>query len=197
MRGASAMPFYEILLLAIGLAMDCFTVSLCAGMVVRPLRLREAVRIPTFFGGFQALMPVLGWLAGLSLRDYISAYDHWVAFGLLAIVGGKMIVESIKNGRTCSLDVDPSRLPVLLTLAVATSIDALAVGLSFSLLHVSIVAPVLVIGLVSMVLSGGGLFLGRRFGDLLGGRVQIVGGLVLLAIGARIVISHLSAASLG
>ncbi|MHB0856846.1 MAG: manganese efflux pump MntP [Anaerolineae bacterium] len=186
------MPPTTILLLAIGLAMDCFTVSLCAGMALRPIRLRDALRIPAFFGGFQALMPVVGWAAGLGLRDVIAAYDHWVAFALLGVVGGKMIYESLKAGASCTMDSDASRLPVLLTLAIATSIDALAVGLGFSVLRVSITLPVITIGLVSVILSGVGLALGKRCTDLLGGRVQIVGGLMLIGIGAKIVFDHLA-----
>ncbi len=181
------------LLLAVGLAMDSFTVSICSGMTMNPLRLRHAVRIAFAFGLFQALMPVLGWFGGLAFRQFITAYDHWVAFALLAAIGGKMIHESFQ-GDACERTIDVASLSVLLVLSVATSIDALAVGLSLSFIDVPIAAPVITIGAVTALLCLGGVYVGRRCGSLLHSRALLLGGLILVGIGLRIVISHLTAA---
>lgn len=177
------------LILAIGLGMDSFTVSVCGGMAMQPVRLRHALRVGLFFGGFQALMPVLGWLGGLGFRQIISRYDHWVAFGLLAFIGGKMIYEA-RQGSECT-PLDMTSIPLLFTLSIATSIDALAVGLSFALLGAAIAAPVTVIGLVTAAMSVAGVYLGRRCGDLFQSKVQIAGGLILIGIGLRIVFQAL------
>jgi manganese efflux pump family protein len=180
---------FSTLILALGLGMDSFTVSVCGGMSMQPVRLRHALRVGLFFGGFQALMPVLGWLGGLGFRHLISRYDHWVAFALLAFIGGKMIHEALR-GATCT-PLDVTRIPLLFTLAVATSIDALAVGLSFALLGAAIATPVMVIGLVTATMSVAGVYLGRRCGDLLQSKVQTIGGLILIGIGARILLQDL------
>ena len=177
-----------LLLIAIGLAMDAFSVSICSGMASQGVKLPYALRIATFFGGFQALMPLLGWLGGIGLRDIIAGFDHWVALALLAFIGGKMIVESLRAD--CPTDPAPLRLGALLVLAVATSIDALAVGLSFSLLQVSITVPIIVIGVVTFVLSLVGVFIGKRVGGLFQSRVQLIGGVILVGIGLRIVVEH-------
>ena len=185
------MDLPSILLIAVGLSLDALAVSICSGLLVPHVRLRDALTMASFFGGFQVLMPVLGWLTGLALRSTISGFDHWVAFALLAGVGGKMIWEAARD-RSCTTRPDPFRISALFALAVATSIDALAVGITFSLLASSIVLPVAIIGAVTFSLSLGGVFAGRRFGAFLGNKAEIAGGLILIGIGAKILIEHLA-----
>jgi putative Mn2+ efflux pump MntP len=179
-----------IFFVAVGLAMDAFAVSIVMGSLHKDLRVRHALRMALFFGGFQTFMPVLGFFAGLSLKEYITAFDHWVAFGLLSLVGGKMIYESFRL-EAAEKNRDPSDLPTLLALSLATSIDALAVGVTFSLLEISLALAVGIIGAVTFGLSWLGVSLGKRFGHLLGSKAEIFGGLILIAIGVRILLSHL------
>jgi putative Mn2+ efflux pump MntP len=171
------MDLLTIFIIALGLSMDALAVSL-------------ALRMALFFGFFQMLMPVLGWLAGLGFKRAIASFDHWLAFGLLLLIGIKMIREA-RRPDNCRSRNNLLSLPVLLGLAVATSIDALAVGLSFSLLAVDIIAPVLVIGLVTFILSFLGVLAGHKFGSLIAGKVEILGGLILIAIGSKILLEHL------
>ncbi|MHC4521207.1 MAG: manganese efflux pump MntP [Planctomycetota bacterium] len=184
------MEIITILFLAVGLAMDAFAVSIVTGSVYRELHVKHALRMALFFGAFQALMPVIGSLAGLSLRDHIAAYDHWIALGLLGLVGGKMIYEAFQI-KAVEKDVDPANLLILLTLAVATSIDALAVGFTLSLLVTSLVFAVTMIGLVTFALSYAGVAIGKRFGHFFEARIEIIGGLILIAIGIKIFVNHL------
>ncbi len=176
--------------IALALAMDAFAVALAAGAVVAPVTRRHLFRLGFHFGLFQALMPVVGWLAGLTLRSSIEAYDHWIAFGLLALIGGKMIREALAPEREEPPAGDPTRGWTLVMLSVATSIDALAVGLTLAMLGVEIWLPSLVIGLVAGILTVAGMRLGDRVGSLWGKRVEIFGGLVLLAIGFKILFEH-------
>ena len=185
------MDIFSVLLLSVGLAMDAFTVSICGGMTMNPIHRGYAVRMAAFFGAFQAIMPVLGWVGGVGLANAIARYDHWVALALLALIGGRMLWESLQ-GEACDNRVDPASIGVLLTLSVATSIDALAVGLSLAFLRVPITAPVLTIGVITTALSFGGVYLGRRFGDLFHSKVQALGGLILIGIGFKIVIEHVT-----
>lgn len=186
------MNLITIVLIALGLAMDAFAVSIVAGSVYRELHIRHALRMALFFGAFQALMPLVGSLAGLGLKAYISPYDHWIAFGLLAFVGGKMIYEAFEI-ESAEKNLDPSNLMILLALSLATSIDALAVGVTLSLLTRSIAVAVLIIGLITFALSYAGVAIGKRFGHFFESRIEIVGGLVLIAIGLKILLSHLTA----
>jgi putative Mn2+ efflux pump MntP len=179
-----------LLLIAFGLSMDAFAVSITSGITIKDQKLNHALRIGLFFGSFQALMPLIGWLAGLSLRDLISGVDHWVAFGLLSLIGGKMVYEATKIGSK-DKEANPLSLFVLLILSVATSIDALAVGLSFAFLKISVATPVIVIGLVTFVLSFFGVLVGNRLGHFFEKKMEIIGGLVLIGIGVRILIEHL------
>jgi len=179
------------LVIAVGLALDAFAVAVCSGLATPGVRPGQAATMAVFFGGFQVAMPVLGWLAGLWLREPIQSWDHWVAFGLLAAVGGKMVFEGCRAD-SCAARPDPFRLGTLFVLAVATSIDALAVGLTFSLLAASIVLPVVVIGVVTFGLSFAGVYAGRRFGDWLGGKVEVAGGLLLVGVGVKILVEHLA-----
>ena len=182
------MPVYEVLLIAISMAMDAFAVCLVAGALHQATGGRSAFRLSFHFGLFQFIMPVLGWLAGITLEPLIRDYDHWLAFGLLGFVGGRMIFSAIRGEE--SQPPDPSRGWTLVMLSVAVSIDALAVGLSLGVLGLPVWYPAITIGIVTGILSLVGLWLGRRFGSRLGKPVEIVGGLVLIAIGIRIVISH-------
>lgn len=184
------MDLLTVLLIAIGLSMDALAVALASGCAAGESAWRPALRMAFFFAVFQMLMPVLGWLAGLGFKNVIARFDHWLAFLLLLFIGVKMIREA-RRPRDCRARSDLFSLPVLLGLALATSIDALAVGLSFSLLAVNIIVPVLVIGLVTWLLSLLGVLAGRRFGALIAGKMEIIGGLILIAIGSKILLEHL------
>jgi putative Mn2+ efflux pump MntP len=176
---------------AVGLAMDAFAVSIGIGLNTLHVSRRTTFRLAWHFGLFQALMPIVGWLAGLSVERWISGVDHWVAFGLLAAIGGHMIYEAIWGDEETRAAKDPTRGTSLVVLSVATSIDALAVGLSLALLGVQIWYPAVVIGIVAFAFTAVGLHLGRRFGALFGRRMEIVGGLILIGIGVKILVDHL------
>jgi len=176
---------------AVGLAMDAFAVAIGAGLQLKEVTPRQTFRLAWHFGLFQAFMPVIGWLAGLSVAEWIAPVDHWIAFGLLALIGGKMIYDALKGDEDAER-ADPTKGWMLVTLSIATSIDALAVGLSLALLGVSIWWPALVIGVVAGAFTTVGLQLGKRFGALLGRRMEIVGGVILIAIGIKILVEHLS-----
>ena len=185
------MDLLTLLGIAVALAMDAFAVALGTGMNLAALTGRHLFRLGFHFGLFQALMPVVGWMAGLTIQKQVAAWDHWIAFALLAFVGGKMLKEAFAAEEEKKAASDPTRGMSLVILSVATSIDALAVGFSLSLLGVSIWWPALVIGLVAGVLTVAGMLLGRRAGDHWGPRVEIVGGLVLIGIGVKILVEHL------
>ena len=184
------MNLVTIIIIAVGLAMDAFAVSIASGITLKRVRLSYALRIALFFGGFQAVMPLIGWLVGSSFSSYIAAFDHWVAFGLLAFIGGKMIYESTVL-KAAEKKTDPSKLMILIVLAIATSIDAFAVGLSFSVLQVHIIQPVIIIGLVTFLLSLLGVYIGGKFGSIFENKIEFIGGLVLIGIGFKILIEHL------
>lgn len=181
------MDFSTVTLIAVGLAMDCFAVAVTSGIAIQQLKINHALRIALFFGGFQALMPLLGWLAGISLRDFISSIDHWIAFGLLSAIGLKMIYESRKLDRDKE-NINPLNPYVLTMLSVATSIDALAVGVSFAFLQVPLISSVLVIGLMTFLITLFGVFVGNRIGHFFENRMELVGGLVLMGIGIKILL---------
>ncbi|HHO75548.1 MAG TPA: manganese efflux pump [Deltaproteobacteria bacterium] len=184
------MSIFTTFFIAAGLAMDAFAVSIASGISMEKLRIRYALRIALFFGAFQALMPVLGFMAGLSIRDYISSFDHWIAFSLLVFIGLKMIYESLfLNGS--DKKIDPDDIFMIVVLSVATSIDALAVGISLSILNVDIILPALIIGVVTFVLSYMGVYIGRNIGHLFEKKIEIIGGLVLIGIGIKILLDHL------
>lgn len=183
------MGWMTIFGIAVALAMDAFAVALAAGGVLNPLTRRHLFRLGFHFGLFQALMPVCGWLAGMAVQQWISAYDHWIAFVLLAVVGGRMIVEAFEE-KEDKVVSDPTRGLTMVMLSVATSIDALAVGLSLAMLGVSVWLPAAVIGVVAGVLTVFGMLLGRRLGAGWGKRVEVCGGLVLCIIGVKILLEH-------
>ena len=185
------MEFLTIIFIAVGLAMDAFAVSVVSGSLFKKLNVRHALQIAVFFGGFQALMPIIGSLAGLTVRDHIADYDHWIAFGLLAVVGGKMIYESFKM-KPERQNFDPSSIAVLFMLSIATSIDALAVGFTISFIKISIIISAAVIGLVTFILSYCGVFIGKKFGHFFENKIEIAGGIILICIGLKILIQDLA-----
>ena len=174
--------------LAVALAMDAFAVSLSCGLVTKRENLLRVARMPLAFGVFQAGMLVLGWSAVTGVQEVIAAADHWVAFALLLGVGGHMLVGAIKGGERD--ERDPLNITVLLILALATSIDAFAVGMSLSLVQVPVVWPAAVTGVVTFALSAVAVYIGNRAGPLLGRSAEAAGGLVLIAIGVRILLDH-------
>jgi putative Mn2+ efflux pump MntP len=194
-----SLSFPSLLLLATGLAMDAMAVAAARGLAVPRLYARHVVVVAAFFGGFQALMPLVGWLlgafVGARIGTVLQDVDHWIAFALLAGLGGKMLWEARGSDEDDdddgAPDPDPFRLRVMLALAVATSIDALAVGITLPMLGAELVAAVVTIGVTTAVLSSLGLFLGRRFGAALGSRLDVAGGLVLIGLGAKILLEHL------
>jgi putative Mn2+ efflux pump MntP len=186
------MEFITIIVIAVGLAMDAFAVSIASGTAYKQLKISHAVRMAFFFGAFQAFMPLAGSLAGLTLKNVIASYDHWVAFGLLTVIGGKMIYESFTLKRSQD-QLNPARVMTLLILSIATSIDALAVGVTLSIITSSIFTAVIIIGLITFGLSLIGTRLGRRIGHLFENRIEIAGGIILIAIGLKILFQHLLA----
>ena len=184
------MDFLTLIGIAFALAMDAFAVALAAGLSLPELTGRHLFRFGFHFGLFQALMPVIGWLAGISVREQIESFDHWLAFALLSLVGGKMLWEAWHGDEDTPREGDPTKGLSLVMLSIATSIDALAVGLSLAVLGVTIWTPALIIGLVAGALTICGMLLGRRLGRAWGPRVEIFGGLVLIAIGVKILLEH-------
>lgn len=183
----------ELLLMGVGLAMDAFAVSICKGLAMRKVNKKQAVVIGLFFGGFQALMPFIGWLLGSQFESYITSIDHWIAFILLGFIGGKMIVEALKPEETVEIkEMDaPLDLKEMLLLAVATSIDALAVGITFAFLDYPIVEAISIIGITTFCISVGGVYVGNFFGNKYKNKAEFAGGLILVIIGLRILLSHL------
>ncbi len=186
------MNWLTILGIAIGLAMDALAVAVATGLVIRQLTGRHVFRMAFHFALFQFMMPVIGWFLGQTISGYISTYDHWIAFGLLTFIGGKMLWEAFSDQPRGERG-DPTRGWQLLTLSIATSIDALAVGLSMAFLRVSIWMPSVVIGLVTATLTTIGICFAGRMGRRFGAWADIAGGVVLIAIGLRILVSHLFA----
>ena len=179
-----------ILFLAIGLAMDATAVAACRGMAVPRIRLRHVLLVATLFGGFQALMPLLGWLLGRGVGPFVESWDHWIAFVLLVAIGGKMLWEARGNEPPPGGDVFAWR--AMIVLAIATSIDALAAGVTLPMLDAPIAASIVTIGVTTALLSVAGLYAGRRLGDKLGKRLDVVGGLTLIALGTKTLVEHLT-----
>lgn len=185
--------FLELLLLGIGLAMDAFAVAVCKGLAMRRVNKKQAVVIGLFFGGFQALMPLIGWGLGSQFEAYITSIDHWIAFALLGLIGGKMIFEALKPEEDVEIaEMDaPLDLKELLVLAVATSIDALAIGVTFAFLDYPIVEAVTIIGVVTFFIAVGGVYAGNFFGNKYKRKAELAGGVILVLLGFRILLSHL------
>lgn len=186
------MSFASILLLAVGLAMDAMAVAAARGLAAPQAPWSDALRLALLFGAFQAGMPLLGWVAGARIGPWIAAWDHWIAFALLGGIGGKMLWEAFRGDEEASPEGGSFRLRALLVLAVATSIDALAVGVTLPLLRAPLLLTIATIGVTTALLSLAGVYAGRRFGARLGRRLDAFGGLVLIGIGARILVEHLS-----
>ena len=184
------MDFVTVLLIAVSMAMDAFAVSLGIGTTRQACSPRPIFRLSFHFGFFQFFMPILGWLAGSTIASLISQFDHWIAFGLLAFVGGRMIRSGF-DPEGASYSGDPSRGVTLVVLSIATSIDAFAIGLSLAMLRVNILYPSLVIGVVTAGLSLLGLLIGHKLGATFGKRMEILGGGILIGIGLRVLITHM------
>ena len=189
------MGFLELALIGVGLSMDAFAVSICKGLSMRKVDKKYMFVLAAFFGGFQALMPTLGWLLGSQFQSYITAIDHWIAFILLALIGGKMILDVIKergeNEEVCPDDSVRIDLKEIFLLAVATSIDALAVGITFAFLQVKLASSVTIIGCITFCFTIAGVLIGNVFGTKFKDKATILGGIILIGIGVKILLEHL------
>mgnify|MGYP000972844594 FL=1 len=185
------MGFFELFLIGIGLSMDAFAVAICKGLGMERINKRDALLLALFFGGFQALMPLTGYLLGSRFASYIERWDHWIAFVLLAFIGGNMIRESREQEEEEAKHCGSIRYRELFTLAVATSIDALAVGVSFAFLGVRIAPAVTLIGCTTFVLTLVGVWVGNLFGSRYKSRAELTGGIILILIGVKILLEHL------
>ena len=186
--------FIELFLLGIGLAMDAFAVSVCKGLGMRRLNKKQALIIGLYFGGFQALMPLIGWLIGSQFQKYITSIDHWIAFILLGFIGGKMMIEAIREWNeeeTVEVMDAPLDHKNMFVLAVATSIDALAVGITFAFLDTPIIEAITIIGITTMVISIIGVVVGNFFGSRYKSKAEFIGGLILILLGLKILLEHL------
>lgn len=181
---------FTVFLTGVGLSMDAFAVAICKGVKMPKFNLKQTFTISLFFGAFQAIMPLLGFYLGISFKNYIESIDHWVAFVLLIFIGGKMAIESFKND-----DDDISNkfdIKELFVLSVATSIDALAVGIAFAMDEIKIFAAVSVIGTTTFILSALGVFIGYKFGSVYKNKAELAGGIILILIGVKVLFEHLN-----
>lgn len=183
------MNFLEILVIAIGLSMDAFAVSICKGLSVRKIEWKHVALVAMWFGSFQALMPVIGYYLGVGFTEVVSTVDHWIAFVLLSFIGGNMVKESFSK-EPVSGNPDFS-FKTMFAMAVATSIDALAVGVSFAFLRANIWISVAVIGVITAVFSSVGIFIGNAFGSRYKSRAEFAGGVILIIMGLKILVQHL------
>ena len=185
--------FIELLLMGVGLAMDAFAVSICKGLGMKKVNKKQAVVIGVFFGGFQTLMPLIGWILGKQFERYITSVDHWIAFILLGCIGGKMIVESLKKEEEEEIEKSdkPLDLKEMFILAIATSIDALAIGITFAFLGTPIIEAIAIIGIVTFLISIGGVYVGNFFGSKYKNKAEFAGGLILVLLGIKILLEHL------
>lgn len=183
----------ELAFMGAGLAMDAFAVSVCKGLAMRKVNGKQCFLIALFFGGFQALMPLIGWALGTQFADSIASVDHWIAFILLLYIGGKMIFEAARE-RKQEIEIEEMDPPLsvreLFVMAIATSIDALAVGITFSFLQVNIVQAVSIIGVITFFISGAGVFVGNIFGSKYKTGAEIAGGMILVLLGIKILLEH-------
>ena len=183
------MQLVTIGLMAVGLAADAFAVSVTSGFLIKHIKLNKALKIALYFGIFQTLMPVIGWIVGLGFREFVSAIAHWIAFILLGWLGGNMIYEALTG--EAEEPFNPLDHSTLFGLAIATSLDALAAGLGLSVIKMSLLLTVTIIGLITFFLCFLGVFVGHRFGDLFNGKVEVIGGLFLMGIGTKILLENL------
>ncbi|MBQ1452705.1 MAG: manganese efflux pump [Ruminococcus sp.] len=182
------MEIIELILLSVGLAMDAFAVSICKGLSVRELKPKHGLIAGAYFGGFQALMPLIGWLLGRQFEELIKSVDHWIAFGLLVLIGANMIRESFggEDEQNASFS-----FKAMLPLAIATSIDALAVGVTFAFLEVNIVLAITLIGVITFAISAAGVKIGNVFGTRFKSKAEFAGGVILILLGIKILVEHL------
>lgn len=183
------MTIIEILIIAVGVSMDAFAVSICKGLSVCRVRPRDVLSVALWFGGFQALMPLVGYFLGVSFADFVGSVDHWIAFILLGIIGGNMLKESFHRNGSCEVASDFS-FRTMLAMAVATSIDALAIGVSLAFLKVSIWQAVILIGLTTGAFSAVGILIGNMFGSRYKSKAEFAGGFILIAMGLKILLEH-------
>ena len=186
--------FITFIFIGVGLAMDAFAVSVCKGLAMRKVNVKQTIIIGLFFGGFQSLMPFVGWLLGNSFEKNIKSIDHWIAFVLLGIIGGKMLTEAVKEGdEEEKMHIEDSKIDFkeLLILAVATSIDALAVGITFAFLDYPVAEAVTIIGITTFIISVAGVYIGNFFGSRYKKKAEIAGGIILILIGCKILLEHL------
>jgi manganese efflux pump family protein len=186
------MHILTIVLIAIGLSFDTFAVSISSGLILRKIDFFNATKIAVTLAVFQAVMPLLGWLAGSGLKNYIESFDHWIAFGILGLLGGKMIFESFKTDPE-NRSFNPLDIKVMIGMAIATSIDALIVGFSFALLNFKILLSMSIIGSVTYIVAMLGMLFGKKIGSRMGRRMEMLGGIMLILIGLKILIEHLTA----
>ncbi|MFC1495016.1 manganese efflux pump MntP family protein [Thermodesulfobacteriota bacterium] len=186
------MTLLTIILLAFALAMDAFAVSIASGMAIKDLRVKHSFIIAVWFGLFQAIMPLLGWISGVKLQRFISEIDHWVVFGLLLFIGSKMIYEAFQIDSVKERS-DPMDVRVLFALSIATSLDAFAAGVSFALLNVSVVTPVIIIGIITFIMSFTGVWIGNRGTHFFEKKMEAAAGVVLISIGLKVLLEHLLA----
>ena len=193
------MGLAELFILAVGLAMDAFAVSICKGVCLKKASLAQSAAVGAYFGIFQAGMPIIGYFLGTGFADRIERYDHWVAFALLLVLGGKMFIESFKKedaeSTAAGNDRDELKFIKMLVLAIATSIDALAVGITLAFLKVNIWAAAAFIGAVTFIISAGGVKIGHAFGEKYTNKAELAGGIILMAIGVKILLEHLGVIS--
>ena len=182
------MSLIDLFILAVGLSMDAMAVAICKGLSVPKLKAKHAIITGLYFGGFQAGMPLIGYFLGRQFSEYIVAFDHWIAFVLLGLIGANMIKESFGDAEECDCSFCPK---AMLPMAVATSIDALAVGVTFAFLNVSIVPAVSFIGVITFALSAVGVYIGHLFGAKFKSKAELVGGIVLILMGCKILLEHL------
>lgn len=183
------MGFIELFLLAVGLSMDAFAVSVCKGLAMRRITIQKASIVGLWFGGFQALMPLVGYFLGVQFQDKITAIDHWIAFILLGIIGINMVREALSGD--CENTSDSLDVKTMFVLAVATSIDALAVGITFAFLQVEIIPAVSFIGVTTFILSAAGVKIGNVFGTKYKAKAELAGGVILILLGIKILLEHL------
>lgn len=177
-------------MIAIGLSMDAVAVAVCLGGTNVRINLKQAVIVAIWFGAFQALMPLIGWFVGVTLKELITSIDHWIAFFILLFIGVKMIYESYHH-KPDVIPAESIKLNILFLLSIATSIDALAVGISFAFMDIEIINPIIIIGLITFILSLIGVYLGKRVGILFAKRIEVTGGIILILIGTRILLQHI------
>lgn len=182
------MGFLEILIIGVGLSMDAFAVSICKGLSTRTLKLKHALICGGYFGFFQGFMPFLGYVLGIQFKDKIESIDHWIAFILLALIGINMIKEAFEDEETCNTEFSPK---VMIPLAIATSIDALAIGVTFAFLNVNILSAVSIIACTTFVISMIGVKIGHVFGTKYKSKAEIAGGIILIGMGIKILLEHL------